>query len=63
VDEAVKNSNVKLERWEQLKKVHILPVEATVAANLLTPTLKIRTEEVLKLFADVITSLYRKGTK
>lgn len=60
VEEAVKNANNKLERWEQLKKFHIIDVEATTAANLLTPTLKIRTEEVLKRYAAVITALYQK---
>jgi long-chain acyl-CoA synthetase len=60
VQEAVANANAKLERWEQLKKFHIVPIEATVAANLLTPTLKIRTEEVLKRYSEIIQSLYRK---
>lgn len=60
VEQAVKNANAKLERWEQLKKFHIIGVEATVTANLLTPTLKIRTEEVLKQYAAVIDSLYQK---
>jgi long-chain acyl-CoA synthetase len=60
VQNAVNQANAKLERWEQLKKFSIVPVEATVADGLLTPTLKIRTEEVLKRYADMVEALYRK---
>lgn len=60
VEAAVANANSKLERWEQLKKFHIVPVEATIAGGLLTPTLKIRTEEVLKRHADDINAFYAK---
>ena len=60
VQAAVDNGNKKLERWEQLKTFRIVPVEATVAAGLLTPTLKIRTEEVLARYADVIAGIFRK---
>lgn len=58
VQAAIENGNKKLERWETLKQFRIIPVEATVAAGLLTPTLKIRTEEVLKRYADVIAAIY-----
>lgn len=60
VQAAIDNGNKKLERWESLKTFRIVPVEATVAAGLLTPTLKIRTEEVLKRYAEVIASIYHK---
>lgn len=60
VEAACTNANAKLERWEQLKKWHIVPVEATIADGLLTPTLKIRTEEVLKRFAAEIAAFYVK---
>lgn len=60
VQAAIENGNKKLERWETLKKFRIVPVEATVATGLLTPTLKIRTEEVLKRYADVIAAIYHE---
>ena len=58
VNEALAAVNTKLERWETLKKVTIMPVEASVANGLLTPTLKIRSEEVSKRFKAEIESMY-----
>lgn len=58
VEDAVSSVNSKLERWETLKKFKVMPVEASVANGLLTPTLKIRSEEVGKRFAADIDSLY-----
>jgi len=60
VQKAVDNANAKLERWEQYKKFHIIPVEATVDNGLLTPTQKIRTEEVLKRYKAEIDALFQK---
>ncbi len=61
VGAAVEAANFKLERWEQLKKFQIVPVEASIAGGLLTPTLKIRTEEVIKRYAALVESFYRKA--
>lgn len=61
VNAALKAANEKLERWETVKKVDIVDVEATIAGGLLTPTLKIRTEEVLKRFANRVAAFYDKG--
>lgn len=58
VEEAVNTVNSKLERWETLKRFAIMSQEASVANGLLTPTLKIRSEEVLKRFARELESLY-----
>ena len=60
VADAMARANEKLERWEQLKKVEIIDVEATIAGGLLTPTLKIRTEEVLKRYGARVDALYAK---
>jgi long-chain acyl-CoA synthetase len=62
VERAREHANEKLERWETIKIVRIIPDEATIAAGLLTPTLKIRTEEVLKRNPDWVT-LYDKPAK
>ena len=60
VEAAVTEANTKLEHWETVKKFTIIPIEATIAGGLLTPTLKIRTEEVLKRYAAEIETLYVK---
>lgn len=59
VDEAVNGVNAKLERWETLKKYKILPVEAQVGNGLLTPTLKIRSEEASKRFKAELEAMYQ----
>jgi len=61
VSAAIEKANAKLERWEQLKKFKVVPVEATVAGGLLTATLKIRTEEVLKRYQPLVDELYNKS--
>lgn len=55
---AVEDVNKKLERWETLKKFAIVPLEASVAEGILTPTLKIRTEEVLRRFPEMSEAFY-----
>lgn len=60
VEEAKETANKKLQRWETVKKVAIIPIEATVANGLLTPTLKIRTEEVIRRYKAQIEALYAK---
>lgn len=60
IDRAKETANQKLQRWETVKKVHIVPVEATVANGLLTPTLKIRAEEAMKRYKAEIEALYKK---
>jgi len=60
VEQAKETANAKLQRWETVKKVTILPVEATVANGLLTPTLKIRAEEAMKRYKAEIEAMYKK---
>jgi len=60
VQAAVAAANLKLERWEQPKRWEIIDVEASIPLGLLTPTLKIRTEEVLKRYSGRIDALYAK---
>lgn len=61
VEAAVKAANAKLERWEQVKKYRVMPVEAQVNNALLTPTLKIRTKEAFKRFKSEIEALYAQS--
>lgn len=58
VGEAVKAANGKLENWEQVKKFKIMPIEATVENGIITPTLKIRSKELIKRFAAEIDEIY-----
>lgn len=60
VQTAVKEANKHLEHWEMVKKISLIEDEATVANGLLTATLKVRTEEALKRYADVVEGIYKK---
>lgn len=60
VEAAKETANKKLQRWETVKKFTILPIEATVANGLLTPTLKIRTEEAMKRYKAEVEAMYKK---
>jgi long-chain acyl-CoA synthetase len=60
---AIAEGNTRLEQWETVKKVEIIADEATVANGLLTATLKIRTEEAFKRYADRIDAIYAKPGK
>lgn len=60
---AIAEGNTRLEQWETVKKVEIIADEATVANGLLTATLKIRTEEAFKRYADRIEHIYAKPGK
>lgn len=50
--------NSDLARYEQVKKVTILPHELTPESGELTPTLKLRRKEIAKLHADEIEALF-----
>lgn len=60
IESAKETANKKLQRWESVKRVAILPVEATVANGLLTPTLKIRAEEAMKRYKAEVEAIYVK---
>lgn len=60
VTAAVADANAKLEHWEQVKQFEIIPVAAAVDNGLLTATLKVRTEEVLKRFNTNVDAIYSR---
>lgn len=60
VEEAVAEANKKLQKWETVKKYVIMPVEATINNGLLTPTLKMRSEEAMKRYKSEIEKIYAK---
>ncbi len=48
-------------KWEQIRKWAIVPVEPSVDNGLLTPTLKVKNEEVLKRFETIVTAMYARS--
>ncbi|SRR5579875_245077 len=60
VANAVAQANKGLQSWETVKQWAIVPVQPTVDNGLLTPTLKIRSEEALKRYAPIVDSLYAR---
>ncbi|MFK3982154.1 AMP-dependent synthetase/ligase [Micromonospora sp. NPDC050397] len=59
VDGYVAELNGKLNRWETVKKVAILPRDLTIEDGELTPSLKIKRRAVETSFADEIEELYQ----
>ncbi|WP_326556800.1 AMP-dependent synthetase/ligase [Micromonospora sp. NBC_01796] len=59
VDGFVQELNGKLNRWETIKKVSILPRDLTIEDGELTPSLKIKRRGVEANFADEIDKLYQ----
>ncbi len=58
VQRAIDAVNEERSRFEQIKRFRILPREFTLAAEELTPTLKVRRKVVLEHFADDAAALY-----
>ena len=50
--------NGRLERWEQIKRYTILDSELTLADGILTPSLKVRRDEVRAVYGPVIEAMY-----
>jgi len=63
VDAAVKEANATLEHWETVKKVLIIEDPATVENGLLTPSQKVRPNEVTKRYGARIEAMFVKPGK
>jgi long-chain acyl-CoA synthetase len=50
--------NVRLERWETVKKFAILPQDLTVEEGDLTPSLKVKRRTVEQKYMDVLDGMY-----
>ena len=59
VESAVAAANRRLARVEQIRRFRVLPDEWPANGDLVTPTLKLRRQEVLRRYRDVIEDLYR----
>ena len=56
----IDRANEGLERWETVKKFTILPRELSVDDGLVTPSMKIRRENINKQFGAEIDAMYDK---
>jgi long-chain acyl-CoA synthetase len=54
----VNNSNQKFGKWEQVKRVWLLPALLTIEAGELTPTLKLKRKAILERYAKEIEGVY-----
>ena len=52
--------NARLPRFEQIKRFHVLDRPLSLEAGELTPSLKVRRQEVLRLYAAQIAALYQE---
>jgi long-chain acyl-CoA synthetase len=59
VESAVAAANHRLARVEQIRRFRVLPDEWPANGDLVTPTMKLRRQEVLRRYRDVIEDLYR----
>lgn len=57
-EEAVRTLTGHLPRYEQIKKIALLPTELTIESGELTPTLKVKRRVVEERYHDVIESMY-----
>jgi long-chain acyl-CoA synthetase len=58
VDGYIKELNGKLNRWETIKKVAILPRDLTIEAGEITPSMKVKRHSVEGNFSDTIDKMY-----
>ena len=61
IDDQVSLMNADLARYEQVKKVAILPQELSMEAGELTPTMKLKRKQIKQTNADTIAALYETG--
>ncbi len=61
MDEQVALVNADLARYEQIKKVAILPEELSMEAGELTPTMKLKRKGIIQTHAETIAALYDQG--
>lgn len=59
LDEEVAKLNQSLARYEQIRRVAVLPNELTIAGDELTPTMKLKRRVIHQKYAEVIEGLYR----
>ncbi|MDN5964015.1 MAG: long-chain fatty acid--CoA ligase, partial [Actinomyces sp.] len=58
LERAVARANQHVSRAESIRKIKVLPTDFTEANGLLTPSLKVRRDAVLRRYASVIDDIY-----
>jgi long-chain acyl-CoA synthetase len=61
ITDVVTGVNTSLARYEQIKKVGVLPITLSIEGGQLTPTLKVKRRVIEQQFADIIDDLYADG--
>ncbi|MFJ2861357.1 AMP-dependent synthetase/ligase [Kitasatospora sp. NPDC087314] len=58
IDGFVRRLNADLQRWQTIKKFHLLPRDLDIEHGELTPSLKIKRPVVERTYADAVTAMY-----
>ncbi|WP_078910974.1 AMP-dependent synthetase/ligase [Streptomyces sp. NRRL WC-3742] len=58
IDGFVRTLNGDLQRWQTIKRFHLLPRDLDIEHGELTPSLKIKRPVVEKVYADAVTAMY-----
>ena len=61
LDAAVERANRELSAIERVRRYHVVPEAFSVDNGLMTPTLKLKRQEIYRRFADVLEGLYGGG--
>ena len=62
-EKIVEEANAGLSRYEQIKKIEVVPYELTVDGGEITPTLKLKRRVLEKKFSGLIQKMYPEGDK
>lgn len=57
--EEIESYNKGFGKWEQVKKIELIPAEFTVEGGELTPTLKLKRKQIKEKYRDLLEKIYR----
>ena len=58
IEKKIKTINKKLNPWENVVKYYLSPIPATIENELITPSMKLKRSEVMKIFKKDIDEMY-----
>jgi long-chain acyl-CoA synthetase len=59
IQKSIDNVNNKLPKYETIKNFYVLPIDISISDQLITPSLKVKKNEVFKKFKNEILELYK----